>query len=93
MRSGSCLLAKSNAGEHLLEHGNERLVGGVLEHPGPSEQRGLADLDDGQPEEEIRLGSEAAIGSVGIAFRAAKRTVKEAFGVVPVNGPGQRPVS
>jgi hypothetical protein len=64
--------AKLNAGKHPLEHGSERLVGIVLVHPGPSEQCGPADVDDGQAEEEIGLRSEAALGSVGIAFGAAE---------------------
>lgn len=72
--------ANLNASKHPLEHGSERLVGIVLVHPGPGEQRGPADIDDGQAEKEIGLRSKAALGSVGIAFGAAEGPVEEAFG-------------
>jgi hypothetical protein len=75
-------LAKSDGCEHPFEHGNKRRVGVVLVHPGPGQQRGLAEVDDGHAHDEVRLDSAAAVPVlfVGGAFGAADRTGEEAFG-------------
>jgi hypothetical protein len=88
MRSGRCGLAKSNASEHSFEHGIERLVGVVLVGPGPGKQRGTTNVDDGKPDDPLRLDSVTALVLLCVGFGATEGTVEEPLGVARVDGRG-----
>jgi hypothetical protein len=77
-------LAKSNALEHALEHRKELLVGHTLA-AGPGQERGITDIDGGQPPETTRLEPEAAISVlVGTRSKQPSKPERKPSGAVPV---------